>query len=99
MDRAISSAIQLIGGAIRKRRVIQFRYMLRMRQAEPHCLGYDEAGALILQAWQITGPEPGWRCFEMAKLSELSPTERHFEQARQDYGQGNPALIRVVARL
>lgn len=41
--------------AIREKRVLSFRYKLLERRVEPHTLGYDKGGALILCGWQTSG--------------------------------------------
>jgi predicted DNA-binding transcriptional regulator YafY len=93
------SPAQLIANAIKRRRVIQFRYKLQVRQVEPHLLGYPKGSDLTLSAWQITGTKPGWRDFPISKMTELTPTDRRFASARQGYNPNDKTMSRIVARL
>ena len=46
---------QIICDAIREKRLLSFKYKLITRRVEPHLLGYDQDGALMLIAWQLSG--------------------------------------------
>jgi predicted DNA-binding transcriptional regulator YafY len=82
--------------AIRSRRLVQFHYDGETRQVEPHALGQDQSGDLILSARQISGEAPGWRSFRLAKISALALSDRHFASARQGYNRAHPGLARVT---
>ena len=88
-----------ICAAIRDRRVLSFRYKMKERRVEPHTLGYDKSGDLVLCGWQTSGLKPGWRDFHVGKLSALSTTDASFAHARQGYKRGDKTLSRIVCQL
>jgi predicted DNA-binding transcriptional regulator YafY len=89
-----------ICGAIAARAVISFAYSGRQRIVEPHALGHDKKGSLILSAWQTTGGSgEGWRDFICDKMSGLVPTGAKFAGPRPGYNPNDSTLTRIVCRL
>lgn len=90
---------EAIRNAIRDRSVIEFRYKLQMRRVEPHTLGYDKSGDLVLCGWQTSAIKPGWRDFRVAKMSGLSTTGEHFAHARPGYNPTDSTMRQILERL
>ena len=94
----MTTPIRVISTAIKTRRVIQFRYRVLMRQVEPHALGYDKRGHLMLCGWQVTGLNRGWQFYPLARLSGLSITDMHFDEPRQGCS-ANDSMSQILAHL
>ena len=72
--------------AIKARRVLSFAYKASDRTAEPYILGYDDKGKLVLSAVQLSGGSgSGFRSFDLAGLSAVAATGRHFRGTHPDY--------------
>jgi hypothetical protein len=81
--------LESIQGAIVNRCLLSFRYDGYMCVVEPYILG-SHHDRLRLQAWQLNGPKPGWREFNVADILNLRVLEGTFERARPGY---NPKRI------
>jgi hypothetical protein len=91
---------KLICEAIAKRAEISFLYSGSERTAEPHVVGYDRAGALVLSAWQVGGGSgQGWRDFHFAKMSAVALTGTTFSGSRPGYNPNDSTLMRIICRL
>ena len=77
------------------------------RTIEPVCLGVSLAGNTVLRAWDIEGasqssalgeqPLPGWRMFDVNKISSLQPTSEIFTQMRPGYNpNGDKSMVSVI---
>lgn len=89
----------IICKAISEKRVISFRYRTGPKTVEPHTLGYDAKGTLVLCGWSRTSAPPGFRDFHVAKLSGLTTTAETFEKARPGYNRNDSTLSRILCRL
>lgn len=85
--------------AIQARRVLQFSYSNQARSVEPHILGHDREGDLILNGWQQSGSRPDRRNFHVAKKSGLTTTESTFQGARPGYRRDDDTFHRVLCQL
>ena len=86
--------------AIAARRIIEFSYKGRARSVEPHALGYDVSGALVLHGWELSGGgRPALRGFDMRTIRALVVTGREFGGARPDYAPESLPLRTVVSTL
>jgi hypothetical protein len=91
---------KLICEAIAKRAEISFLYSGSQRTAEPHVVGYDRAGALVLSAWQVRGGSgQGWRDFHFAKMTVVALTGTMFSGPRPGYNPNDSTLMRIICRL
>jgi len=88
-----------ICAAIGAKRVVEFRYKLAVRRVEPHTLGYDDKGTLVLCAWSLTSIPAGFRDFHVTKLSALSTTGQTFAGPRPGYNQNDSTMARILCRL
>ena len=65
--------------AIEKRLSVSFVYSGSQRTVEPHILGHNAKGALILSAWQVSGGSgQGWRDFYVDKISSIALGQNTF---------------------
>jgi predicted DNA-binding transcriptional regulator YafY len=86
--------------AIREQRVVEFAYAGGSRSVEPHAVGYDDSGRLMLTGWQLTGKNgPGLRDFAVQSMRLLTVTGRTFDGPRPDYDPALTNLRKVVAKL
>jgi predicted DNA-binding transcriptional regulator YafY len=85
----------LLRQAIRDRRVVEFRYHGEHRSVEPYRLGVT-GGRLRLVGWQA---RKGWRSFHADEMADLELTPRSFEEPREGYARGDPAMDRILAEV
>lgn len=86
--------------AIVEKRIVSFSYRMTTRMVEPHALGYDKSGELVLSGWQLSGgSSAGFRDFRVARLTGLATTEARFERPREGYNPNDSTLSRIVCRL
>ena len=86
--------------AILQQRVVEFAYAGGSRSVEPHAVGYDDSGRLILTGWQLSGKNgTGLRDFAVQSMRLLTVTSRRFDGPRPDYDRNQTNMRKVVARL
>jgi predicted DNA-binding transcriptional regulator YafY len=78
--------------AIRDRRVVEIDYRGGSRIVHPHAVYRSSAGALCLDALQVTGESrsgglPGWRVFKLMQIRQLSVLDATFAR-EPDYEPG-----------
>ena len=89
-----------ICGFIRRREIITFVYDDGLREVEPHLMGTNPQGNLILSAWQRSGPTPqGWRDFLVPKMRGIGATGQRFRSARPGYNRQDTTIKTVICRL
>lgn len=85
--------------AIEKRLEVSIVYSGSQRAVEPHILGYNAKGALILSAWQASGGSgQGWRDFFVDKIASITLGQTHF-LARPGYNSDDSTLSQIICRL
>jgi|SRR6266481_9297977 len=81
---------QLLLTAIHEKRLIRFVFGGKERVAEPHDYGIHNASVRLL-TYQIAGASggalPGWRWFEVARMSEIALLEKTFAGGRPGSGK------------
>ncbi len=94
---------QLICEAIRRRRLITFRYegsAPSWRVVEPHILGYAANGRLLLSGWQREGGSgEGWRDFDVSDMQGLAATTEGFDGSRTGYNRADRTFAEIVCAL
>ena len=85
--------------AILQRRVVEFSYEGRTRSVEPHAVGYDSAGELVLHGWELAGNREGFRRFSVRSIRMLTVSEKRFAGPRPGYRPDTLPLHRIVCRL
>jgi len=92
--------MNLICGAINRRRILAFAYKGERRLAEPYILGFDDKGKLRLSAVQVEGGSgKGFRTFDVKLLSQIEITEIAFLGKHPDYYPRDPYFERVVCQV
>jgi hypothetical protein len=90
----------MICQAIQSRRALSFRYKGSVRLAVPYILGFDNAGALVLSAVQLSGGSGvGFRTFSVANLSFMTITNRHFDGRHAEYNPRDRLFHRVICQI
>jgi hypothetical protein len=90
----------MICQAIQSRRALSFRYKGSARRAEPYILGFDDTGALMLSAVQLSGGSGvGFRTFAVANLSFTTITNRHFNGRHTEYNPRDRLFHRVICQI
>lgn len=88
-----------ICAAIARRQPLSFLYGGRLRSVEPHALGYDRAGDLILRAWQQTGSGPqGWYDYRVGEMRDLTCGMPASFAVRRDFRPSGLKLERTLCR-
>jgi len=107
------ASIESVVDAIRNKNVIIIYYDgdepggRGLREIEPVCFGYSQAGNPVLRAWDIEGashrdylgkkPLPSWRLFRLDKILSLSRTGKNFNTPRPNYNpNGDKTMKRVI---
>ena len=77
---------QLLYRAIQNKQLIRFVYENKERIVEPHDYGIQKNVARLL-SWQVagrsSGPIPGWRWFDVAKVRGLETLNKSFPGNRE----------------
>jgi hypothetical protein len=79
-------------GAIRSRRLVEFRYRRLPRVAEPHTLGVNTNDVEQLLAYQIGGRSsstalPGWRLFDVDAIEQVGVRHESFPRRAAPSGE------------
>jgi predicted DNA-binding transcriptional regulator YafY len=93
-----------IAAAIRQKRRLQVDYDGAARVFEPHTLGADASGALLVCGYQVrggsrSGQSSGWKTFSLARIGAVAALDEHFHQPRPEYQHDDPGFARIDAQL
>jgi predicted DNA-binding transcriptional regulator YafY len=83
--------------AITKKRLVKLSYSGSVRVAEPHDYGVQK-GNLRLLAYQLE-TKPGWRLFDVDKITELAVLETAFKGSRGASHENHHTWDIVYARV
>ncbi len=88
--------------AIARRQRLRVWYEPGSRVIEPHCLGYDRAGDLLLRAYQTRGASRSdesehWKMLRVDRLHAIEETGEVFARPRPDFNPDDPIIRRVIA--
>ena len=89
--------------AIGDKKIITFTYSGKHREVEPHCLGENASGNIILRGYQIDGgsisrePE-GWKLFKVEGISSLEILDADFD-VRKDYKRNDSAMSKIISQI
>ncbi len=91
---------QTLCEAIAARKVVAFTYKGRRRTAQPHILGVDHEGEVILSAWQLSGGSGvAFRTYRLSALSDLAPTAERFARPRPEYNPRHAIFAKIACQL
>jgi len=95
---------ELICEAIRRKKLLKFRYGNSTRVVEPHTLGQDSSAHDILSAYLVRGysesqKEPYWRFFRLSNVTLMAMLDERFPGPREGYNPKDPRLPKVYCSL
>lgn len=90
--------------AIRRHRLVRFRYHDRLRVVEPYRYGRSVMGHELLRGYQRAGQsrsgEPtGWKTFRVSEIQDLAVTHRPFVIPRPTYSRGESAMTEIYCQV
>jgi hypothetical protein len=95
--------IDLLKTAVSDRKVLAFEYDGLPRLVEPHAVGLNKKGQLILRAFQITGGSASgsiaWKLFTLEKATNLQLVDLTSHAPRSGYKAGDKAMTQILAEL
>lgn len=89
--------IQFLRAALEARHLLGFNYDDKPRIIEPHALGLNKDGLMVVRGWQQNGDSPGWRLFILEKAGEITVLEQQFAAPRPGYKQGDKQMTTIFA--
>lgn len=91
---------EMLRQAVRGKNRVEFMYENKVKVVEPHLVGHNMRGHLILNAWFVRGDakfgEEGWCDYMMSDISNLKILPECFPQPRYGY---NPMNDRKYANI
>lgn len=91
---------EIICNAIKSKNLLGFRYKGEMRRVEPHFLGENTKGHVVLSAWQVEGGSgQAWRAFEISLMAEVRTLDEKFVQVRPGYNPNGSTMSRILCRI
>ena len=92
-----------IAAAIGRRCRLQLVYDATTRVFEPHTLGADASGALMVCGYQVrggsrSGQSSGWKTFSLARIGGIEVLDEHF-RPRAGYRHDDAGFARIDAQL
>lgn len=102
MPKPPGSLLLQLQRAIARRRRLRVWYDPGSRVIEPHCLGYDGTGDLLLRAYQTDGASRSgetehWKMLRVDKLHAVEEEGGVFSRPRPDFNRDDPIIRRVIA--
>ncbi|MFB6128092.1 MAG: WYL domain-containing protein [Halolamina sp.] len=81
---------ETICDAIGNRQVLEFLYRRTRRVVEPHKIGKNRAGDVVLLGYQVGGDgvdvdPPDWGVYRLDNIASLVATDRTFSEPRSNY--------------
>lgn len=92
---------QIVEEAVRRRETIEFGYDGYVRVGEPHIIGKDKEGEIIVFVWQTLsgkGSAPGWRKIPLDGLTMLRPAGRSFAPKSPPPDPAKCGFVQVIAK-
>lgn len=95
--------MNLIVNAVQNKQLLLFKYDDLVRLVEPHAVGHNKKGDVVLRGFQTGGQSAsgglGWKLFNMTKAEDLSVDYKTFEAPRDGYTKGDRAMSAILAEL
>lgn len=85
-------------------KVLRVRYDGHYREIEPHCLGINHKGTILLRAYQryggsVSNISPGWKLFNIRKFEYINVLPTEDFQTRALYHAEDMGMDRYIARI
>lgn len=97
------SLIQRLAQAIKRRRLVAFRYQDHDRLVAPYILGQTQPGTVALSGIQVAGTSAqgkrGWKNFSLRDIANLVVTGVSSGRMAADYNPNDPTFREYVARV
>jgi hypothetical protein len=92
--------VQLLREALERRCVFTFDYDDKPRVVEPHALGLNKKGEMVVRGFQTNCEPPAWKMFVLEKAQTISIHDDMDSQApRPGYKAGDKAMVEILAQL
>lgn len=93
-----------ISVAISRKQMLAFSYKGLSRVIEPHTLGLDTGGRMLLCGYQVSGDSrsgtvEGWKFFDLKGIDQLRMLDERFTRPRPEYRRDDGAFARILAQL
>lgn len=89
--------------AVEERKVLAFDYDDKPRLVEPHAVGVNAKGQLVLRAFQVTGDSAtsstAWKLFTVDKMINTIVAGLTSQAPRPGYKAGDRAMAKIIAQL
>lgn len=94
---------ETLSAAINGRKLLKFQYDDLDRLVEPHAVGLNKTGSLMLRGYQVTGESAtdprAWKLFTVEKIVNLEVMDFTFAGPRDGYRAGDRAMTTILAEL
>lgn len=95
--------IDLLKTAVENRQLLAFTYDGLPRLVEPHAVGTNRKGQMVMRAWQLAGESAtvvaGWKLFTLEKATNLQLVALPSSAPRSGYKTGDKAMLAILAEL
>lgn len=95
--------MNVIVNAVQNKQRLLFKYDDLVRLVEPHAVGHNRKGEVVLRGFQTGGQSSsgglGWKLFNMTKAQDLSVDYTTFDAPRDGYSKGDRAMADIIAEL
>lgn len=91
--------VTLLSQALEARQLFGFNYNDSPRIVEPHALGLNAKGEMVLRGYQTNGDTPGWKLFVLEKAEVITVLETPSEAPRPGYKAGDKAMVTILSQL
>lgn len=89
--------------AVDTRKHLAFDYDGQPRIVEPHALGLNKKGEIVLRAFQVAGgsaTDPvAWKLFNLTKAGNLTVVDQTSQAPRPGYKPGDRAMAIIITEL
>lgn len=89
--------------AVSDRKVVAFDYDDKPRLVEPHAVGLNKKGALVMRGFQVTGDSAtssfAWKLFTVDKIQNLAVLDLASQAPRLGYKANDTAMTEIRAQL
>ena len=100
----VAAIAAVIAAAIARQCRLQIDYDAAPRVFEPHTLGEDAGGEVLVCGYQVSGASlsgaiRGWKMFALARIGDVVMLDERFHHPRAGYQHDDPGFARITAQL
>mgnify|MGYP001080585643 CR=1 FL=1 len=93
----------ILVNAVKNRSLVAFAYDDKPRVVEPHAVGINKAGNLVVRGYQVGGESAttrsSWKLFTVDKMEGLMPIDGDSQAPREGYRMGDAVMVTILAQL